>query len=59
MPLELYELLWKLADARIGRLKPSRSNSFDILAGLSEEISEYVSSLKSTDEFDSSFDEDL
>jgi len=59
MPLQLYELLWKLAIARTGKLKPSRSNSFDILESLSGEIAEYLSSLKPIEEYDTSEEDDL
>ena len=59
IPLQLFDLLWKLAASRKGILRPSRSNSFDLLEGLSDEIAEYRSSVKSINDYDAIEEDDL
>ena len=51
MPVQLFDLLLNLAGSRRDLLKPSRSNSFDLLDGLSGEIANYRSSLNSIEDY--------
>jgi hypothetical protein len=59
MPLQLFELLWILAANRGETLRPSRSNSFEILDSLANEIVQYRAGLKPIAEYVSTIEEDL
>lgn len=52
IPLELFDLLRSLAANRDGRLRPSRSNSFEALDAMAGEVAAYRSTLKPIAAFD-------
>lgn len=58
MPSQLFEALWNLASKRGGAIWPSRSNSFEALDGLTDQIAHYRSGLKPIEQYDSVFEEE-
>ena len=58
MPLQLFDLLWNLAANRGEALRPSRSNSFEILDSMGNDATQYRAGLKPIADYDSPLDED-
>ena len=58
MPRELFQILWRLAEDRSGKLKASRGNSFEALDQLTVEVESYRRNLPTITEYHDDVDDE-